>query len=764
MKNIILLIALIFTSLQVQGQATREIDTGVLNLKQLGSSPTSPVSGKYKLYAKDGKLRYKGNDGVEKLVGSGSGDPGILENGGFEDGVTGWTLAAGTASLDTSIKVEGEQAYSVVLAGQALSLKQSSTTNASSLAGLQGLAYGYALAPVGTEVKLCAVQAGTTSDSLCDVKTATGAYQLFKIPFNLSATSSGVEFKTTSTVTGTVKVDKVFLGAVDLKADVDQSRIILSAYTPTTSNCQATTPSTTATWSDWNTDADCPGLTTQYSEVSYTTTDIDRVDRITVSNLPAGKYLVVFEAPFGFATAVNGGAIRMTDGTTIGQPNYFYEANYKVQPISEMFEYASTQSSVTFKVQGYITSSTTGMLINAGTPALAAVKWKIYRYSSGSVYSSTNADTDWAACNFSTLAWQGLGTVTNNLECKRQGSDLLMRGSFTTGTVAATEARIPLPLWNGVQLTGKKAGVFGRILRNMGSASAVKDYNTIAAAASQNYFGVSYPELSTAVNPLNPQLGTGLFSSSEIEAIDNALRIPINGWENSNVIIGQFNGLESCTDSYECTDLYSSYVDGTNHSQENLDWISSVAFTTPTSTVTLKTGVFSVTPNCTITGQNSTEFRITAASSTSLTIQQFNSAGANSSGGYWIHCQKQGADYIGKTAKAVASDQNVRSIGAVGVDIQSVYFGQATACTSGNCTINSQVGSKITTVSWQSAGEYRLNGIDGTKYICTASAGSPFVINHDRANSTTTYARILARNAGALGNVSDIAVTCIGIP
>lgn len=113
----------------------------------------------------------------------------------------------------------------------------------------------------------------------------------------------------------------------------------------------------------------------------------------------------------------------------------------------------------------------------------------------------------------------------------------------------------------------------------------------------------------------------------------------------------------------------------------------------------------------------------------------------------------------------------VSSQGTKNADIQSVYFGGnatcATACTTGNCTICNQVGSKITTVSFVSTGQYNINGIDGTKYNCVGGGVNPGVsylhIIPSRSNSTSSYSRVLA-GTGSGANVAEGVVHCIGKP
>lgn len=162
-------------------------------------------------------------------------------------------------------------------------------------------------------------------------------------------------------------------------------------------------------------------------------------------------------------------------------------------------------------------------------------------HSSSSVYSSSNADTDWAACNFSTLAWQGLGTVTNNsVECRRQGPDLLMRGTLTVGATSGSQAQIPLPLWNGSTLTSSKSATAGRIERGVATLNSTKDFVAILSSGA-SYFTVGIIEYATAQSPFTSQNGNAIFVSGEFVVLDN-LRIPITGWTQSNSTISSFAG------------------------------------------------------------------------------------------------------------------------------------------------------------------------------------------------------------------------------
>jgi hypothetical protein len=257
-------------------------------------------------------------------------------------------------------------------------------------------------------------------------------------------------------------------------------------------------------------------------------------------------------------------------------------------------------------------------------------------------------------------------------------------------------------------------------------------------------------------------------------------RIPIEGWQGSNIIVGSFSGLESCADTYQCTDTFSAFIDiSGNVSNENVDWLNGNCTTSAgVFTCGLKTGLsgaganLTTGMNCNITpgaGTSAVTFVATEVRSSTTTQIVY---GTNNTTDFahpvYISCQKGPTDYIAKTAKAVASDQNVRSIGAVGVDMQSVYFAGAaigTACTTNPCTIHRQVGSKITSVTRNGGGEYRLNGIDGTKYQCTGTAYNNAGANRvpmlfDSTGSTSSYATVSSQGVDTSYN----SIICIGIP
>jgi hypothetical protein len=106
-------------------------------------------------------------------------------------------------------------------------------------------------------------------------------------------------------------------------------------------------------------------------------------------------------------------------------------------------------------------------------------------------------------------------------------------------------------------------------------------------------------------------------------------------------------------------------------SEENIDFINGNLTVSDTSLFTgsFKSGVFTVSPNCLISsaGTNGvTTTELNTVTSTSIVARTTNSTnGSKVAVTYNLVCQKQGVDYVGKTAKAVSSDQNISSPGTI---------------------------------------------------------------------------------------------------
>jgi hypothetical protein len=629
--------------------------------------------------------------GINALVETGNKN--ILVNPSFEHLTfsTGWTNSAGTFTEETVLEIDGLKSAKLVLSSQTMSLTQSSTLYAAQFAdGVQGLASVRVKSDVA--LKVCAIQAGVVSSSLCVDVQANNKWGLYKVPFILGATSNGISIASTGAVSGTVYIDDAFVGAVDLSATADASRIAGEAFFAGTTSCQWTRSS--ATIGAFSAVAACPGPTIQYSSIgSWQTTDSD-LPRITINNLPAGVYKAKFLANYSVTTAGTS-SFAINDGTTTCEPVVI--GNITTATIESIVEctfiYTSSGNRV-FELYTANNSGNTTTISNNQTAPRASTKFILEYFASGSTYSSTNADTDWASCGHTTSDFTGFGTVTNiETQCKRQSGDLLMRGKFTSGTSTAVEARLALKL-GGLSLTSAGSSIIPSLqVAGSGSYSAVGNFiPQVLIEPSVSY--VTWGVQASASAGASKALGSTVAASGTTTAF--SARIPIEGWQNSNIIIGQFNGLESCTDTYQCTDVFSAKVSAAGVvSDENIDWINGNCSGGNPYTCSFRSSLFTVSPNCTVSINEAlnTTVRIESTSSSSVVVRTLNYTPASTVSGFNIVCQKQGADYIGKTAKAVASDQNIRTPGIVKSVLYSAELSASGVVSSergdfinGNCT------------------------------------------------------------------------------
>jgi hypothetical protein len=309
-----------------------------------------------------------------------------------------------------------------------------------------------------------------------------------------------------------------------------------------------------------------------------------------------------------------------------------------------------------------------------------------------------------------------------------------------------------------------------------GSSASIYDNGTIAYPATVTYSSTT----SVRVNPYDAsssyaKLNAG--SGSVPVALGNtdytilSFSVPIVGLSSSvNTYIDQCQTDVSCANEFSAVISSAGVVSG-----ENLDWISGNASVTATSNYafTWNTGVFGLAPTCVATPLNAAVVAM---------VQEFTAT--TTSGGAWItsnylgsgvamawrlHCSRSSTDYKARRQIIGSFQYTPKTLGSSGSDIQSVYFAANSslnsACTTGTCAIGRQTGNKITSVTWQSTGNYRANGIDGTKYNCTLNGvGADFGACYNDPGGTSTYAAFACSNmASAQQNVQG-SIHCIGVP
>lgn len=150
-------------------------------------------------------------------------DTNLLLNPSFESGKTSWTISSGTTATETTAKVHGTRSLVIVASAQTPVLTQDIATLAGTSQFADGV-QGLAMIRVRTNqsgVKVCSRSAGVTSTTNCVTVNSDSKWGLYKVPFILGATSNGISIAASSSITGNIYVDDAFVGAVDLKQDMD---------------------------------------------------------------------------------------------------------------------------------------------------------------------------------------------------------------------------------------------------------------------------------------------------------------------------------------------------------------------------------------------------------------------------------------------------------------------------------------------------------------------------------------------------------------
>jgi hypothetical protein len=492
---------------------------------------------------------------------------------------------------------------------------------------------------------------------------------------------------------------------------------------------------------------------------TWLTTD-SNLPRQSIDNLPAGTYEAFFNVPT-YSTLNGANAITINDGTTtcVAAPVDSYTSNAQ-GVVSCTFVYTSSGNRV-FELYGASTATT----VNIGneTATIKNSKFTLKYFGSGSVYTSNNANYDWTPY---TPTLSGNTNFGCNLQHMRNGASMKIKGTCTwTGAGNTAPPRFTLP--NSL-LTSFDDGT--NININRALDSGIQDYGVVAFVSGTSGIALKreFIPLATNGSPVGTDNAFPFTPNTGDTAIIN-IEVPISTWNQSNIIIGSFNGLQSCADTLSCTDTFSAKVSAAGIvSNENIDWINGNASISSTSTygITFNSSIFTVAPNCEITVEsnasdavNITPYIRQSATASGFSVRTVLGNNANAiASAFNIICQKQGADYIGKTAMAVASDQNLRSTGVT----KGVIF---SAELSASGVASNVIGGNITSATC-SGGAFNvvLNGLSSAPN-CTIghSTSTNFFYSPSDINSSSTSLTFLTPNSTGTYACAAVFVLCHGV-
>jgi hypothetical protein len=486
-----------------------------------------------------------------------TGNNNVLSNAGFEHTTvaTDWTITNGTGSSTTSTPF-GSKAITITASAQQ-SILASNTGSGAAQAGLQCLVSAYVKTSL-SNVLVCAIQNGVFDSNLCVSVNSTNSWQEYQVPVACDATSTVAQIRMSSSGTGSFDVDNVFVGAKPLG-----NVATCSGGTACRASLIARINGTTA------------------SIISQAETWVSSVTRNS-----AGDYNI------NFVSGV------FTVAPTCQVTNSF-NGNFSVD--------SPTITTSSVLVRNY--AAATGVVTDSASLTVECFKLGVdytNAVATSPAVNTINADYDWTPY---TPTFQGFGTPTGvEFFHKRQGSDLLVRGSFIPSSTSGVQARISLPsgLTSSSTINSGAVEIGGRVIF-ANAASGNKD-TFILNPASQTYvqFGFTQQDGSSGI-AMAPANDNG-FATGGVE-MTLSFRIPIQGWVNNNVIIGSFQGVYSNGATANLRDLRS-YISagGVPSESGSSDWISGNCSIPATGRFqcTLNAGAFTTIEGCVCSAQDNT--------------------------------------------------------------------------------------------------------------------------------------------------------------
>ncbi len=514
-----------------------------------------------------------------------TGNKNILTNPSFEHSsvISGWTNSAGSAIANNtgSLIIDGNQSVTLSLSSQIMDFYQDSTLYN---AEFNGSVQGIATVRINTTVdglRVCSRTGGSIVASNCVNVINNGKWNLYKVPFILAFGSNGISINSNGvSKSGDINIDDSFVGASDLTQNINACNNV---------NCET----------EFSVNVSATGVVSGEN--------LDWISSCTNATTPVCTFNT------GIFTVAPNCWMSFTGG-----------------------DFQGNISSSTTTVQGVRYSS--AGVAQAGQRFYFCQKQGIdfttaKQLSNGNIYSSNNSDTDWASCNLTGAAFTGFGSSvpTPSLQCKKQGADLLIKGNFTAGTTpTAVEARMALPVWNGVQLVSANSSIIplvqvaGVATLNITSASYFGEYILIEPSVSYLTFGIQ----STTTNAYAKGLGSNIAGSGSLHSIN--ARIPIEGWQGSNIIVGSFKDVVTTPNTTKPV-FYSTKISAAGIvSDEVGDFISgSCSCTSGNYSCTFRTNTWISTPNCGVPSPGTTADRSAynvVESTSSVTFRTSNAA------------------------------------------------------------------------------------------------------------------------------------------
>jgi hypothetical protein len=468
--------------------------------------------------------------------------------------------------------------------------------------------FDYNASSLGSNVEAAIIEGSTTISSVV-ISTANKTVSL-NAPCG-TAPSRTVRIRNGSGNTGTsaLNVANVSYGRASNIGSVAQAYEFASASWTGATSCIWTHAVSSVVPTSYTANASCNNPTVTGNAAAPAT----KIPAITLNNMASGSYY--FYASGLFTADINrsctfflyDGTTSYPMGTSIGtnaSPNTSYTSVAgNTNFISARVNITSPLTNKTFEIQGIGENSSASCQIYAdSTPKKDLKIWVQYLPSQSQLaVSSAQTDYDWTSYG-TTSDFTGFGTVSNiQLQHSRVGSNLMIRGKFTSGISTATEARIALPSGLVAADTVKipSIQIAGKVNTNANAATYFSG-GTVLIEPSVAYF--TFGRESSTANGLTKVQGSTMTVSGDL--VSFFATIPIQGWttnQRSPTLVGSVTSNASGAERIERA-TFSNNGSVCSITSQSGSWITSVTRNgTGRCDVVYPSGTFSSAPTCTAT-------------------------------------------------------------------------------------------------------------------------------------------------------------------
>lgn len=320
----------------------------------------------------------------------------FLTNPGFESGKAAWSNSgSGTFSTDTSNVHGGSLSGKMTTSSNTGCIYQDVTPNPQT-AG-QNLEYSAWVKTTGTDVQVCARQAGATVGQ-CTAVPSTGKWVQAIVNYpGPSSGSVGVSVCNTANNTETFNVDDGYVGQARNLSQVSQAQLIGQVKI---TGCSAAWSTTSTSLAAFSAQTGCTYTVTAGSASAPAT----NIPGITFASLPPGNYTLKYEGTLqeSYSTSAGSGSYQFWDGAnTANELSAANDSSSTISPptspgIQQTISYSSPQSNVTLSIRGATSNAGSSALIFGTTANPGVISVYYYPSQSQLAVNSNSTPANWS--------------------------------------------------------------------------------------------------------------------------------------------------------------------------------------------------------------------------------------------------------------------------------------------------------------------------------------------------------------------------------